>query len=202
MNTNNFAIGDLFRFGWMKTKNHFWFMFLVFVFSSVVAGLGRSPHLLTPLLEIFIQVSYITVILLIVRGATPVFADLFNKYKSYKVFLRFFLATLALFFIIGFGFLLLIIPGIYLLIRLQFVHYLIVDKEDIGVIDAIKMSMQMTKGRFWQLLMFVFASIGMNIVGFLCFVVGLAVTSQVTMIAYGQLYTKLEEAILPVPTTV
>jgi|ERR1700733_345892 len=48
------------------------------------------------------------------------------------------------------GLLLLILPGIYLAIKLSFVPFYIID-TDCGIIDAIKKSYRITTGNFWRI---------------------------------------------------
>lgn len=49
------------------------------------------------------------------------------------------------------GFLLLIIPGIYLLLRLSYL-YPVIANEDVGPIEAIKRSFALTKGNLWEII--------------------------------------------------
>jgi uncharacterized membrane protein len=91
------------------------------------------------------------------------------------------------------GFILLIVPGIILALGLLFSSYLIIDKGK-GPIEAMKESWRITKGHKWQLLLFVLALAGLNILGFLLLLVGLLVTVPVTMLAMVHVYRKLEHA--------
>ena len=50
---------------------------------------------------------------------------------------------------IGIGYMLFIIPGIYLTVKWLFVPYIIVDKK-VGVSNAFKQSSDMVKGRWWE----------------------------------------------------
>mgnify|MGYP007088253054 CR=1 FL=1 len=73
------------------------------------------------------------------------------------------------------GFILLIIPGIYFLLRYHFAPTLVVDKG-MGVMEAFRKSSEMTLNRKWQLLgiyltMF-FVCIGILILGLICLLIG------------------------------
>lgn len=60
--------------------------------------------------------------------------------------------------LVGIGLLLLIVPGLYLIVKFSFVEYLIVDRK-MGMIEAMKESWHMTDGREGTL----FALMGMSI---------------------------------------
>jgi uncharacterized membrane protein len=99
------------------------------------------------------------------------------------------------------GLILLIVPGIYLGLKYQFFSYLIVDKE-LGVLDSLKESSQITQGVKWQLFGFSLALIGINILGALAFGIGLLVTIPLTVVAHVFVYRKLSTRLMLVPVTV
>lgn len=102
----------------------------------------------------------------------------------------FILASLLVMVIVLVGFLLLIIPGIILSLALALTLYLVVDRG-LGPVAAIKESMRLTKGKRLKLLGFTLATVGINILGFLALLVGLAVTIPVSMLAWIHAYRVL-----------
>lgn len=88
------------------------------------------------------------------------------------------------------GFLLLILPGIYLGVRLQFFSYAIIEKG-LGPIEAIKWSWRITKGNFRRCVVFSLYFILRNIIGVLCLGIGLIWTIPMTMIAQAKFYLQL-----------
>jgi uncharacterized membrane protein len=92
-----------------------------------------------------------------------------------------------------FGIFLLVIPGIYLAIRLQFFGYFIVDKHQ-GPMEALKSSFTITHGIFWQLFTFGLVLAGINIIGFFCLLLGLFVSIPVTGLAVALVYLLLGRA--------
>lgn len=89
------------------------------------------------------------------------------------------------------------IPGIYLIIRLQFYKFFIIDK-DMGPIPALKASWKITKGHFWKLVQYLLAIVLINIIvglfvnkGGIIFLVLLLVTVPVVAIASARLYEML-----------
>ena len=73
-----------------------------------------------------------------------------NIFKLVRQLFTVIFSGILLVIIVGFSFLLLIIPGIFFSCRLGFVPYLVVDQKT-GVFGAIKGSWKMTKGHFWRI---------------------------------------------------
>jgi len=89
--------------------------------------------------------------------------------------------------IVGFGFILLIIPGIFFLCRLAFVPYLVVDHKT-GAFGAIKGSWKMTKGHFWRifLLGLTFYMVGLVIIA-VFIILSLIFGGGVNFLFYGDI---------------
>ncbi len=88
--------------------------------------------------------------------------------------------------------LLLLIPAILLLMRLQFASYYIVDKKmEIG--PALMRSLMITKGYLFYIVLVFLLIILLNIVGLLFAFVGLLFTIPMTMIIIAMLYKSLDE---------
>lgn len=97
---------------------------------------------------------------------------------------------------------LIILPILYMSIRLFFVLCFIVDQES-GATESISQSWTITRGHFWYLFWLFVIILGINILGALAFFVGLLFTiplsSLVLMIAYRQMvnsYTDEEEVLI------
>ena len=87
---------------------------------------------------------------------------------------------------VAIGIFLLIVPGIYLAIRLQFYSAYIVE-EDCGIIESLQKNWDLTKGQGMPLFLLLLAMIGTAIVGCILFFVGLFVA--VPLIYMMQCYT-------------
>lgn len=95
--------------------------------------------------------------------------------------------------LLGFiGILLLIVPGIIIMTRLCFTPFAVVDKG-LGF-DAIKYSWKITKGHFWDIIVFGLYFFFWNIVGLLCLGIGVIWTSTMSQIAFTKFYYELSEA--------
>lgn len=70
------------------------------------------------------------------------------------LFLFFLLANIIVAFGLLFGFLLFIVPGLYLLGRFSLVPMVIADQEERNPIEAVKKNWELTKGNGWSILLF------------------------------------------------
>ena len=117
--------------------------------------------------------------------------DMFSVFNNYwnSVF-----ANLLVAFIIGFGIVLLIIPGIIFACKLAFVPYLIVDKK-MEAVEAVKESWRMTKG--YSLIIFItgFLVIFVAILGLLFFGVGIIVSIIWIRLTFASIYARVSEEI-------
>lgn len=80
------------------------------------------------------------------------------------------------------------LPFIYFGVRLMFVIPLLLEEPDCGLLDAFKMSWEMTKGGFFNLMGFFLLCCVVCLTGFLCLLVGVFVSYVVCMFAYLTLY--------------
>lgn len=151
---------------------------------SIVVSLAFSA------LSLFLEIGFIKIVLKLVDGKKAEFQELW-AYPQY--FVNMVLSSIIYALILVGGFLLLIIPGIYLALRLQFYSFYVVDKNA-GVTDSLKMSWNATKGKTLDIFVFMLLLIGLNILGALALLVGLLITIPVSFVAYTLFYRKLQPA--------
>jgi hypothetical protein len=215
MKHNDFNLEELFMFGWKKTKEHYWFLLGVLAINLVL-NIATSPApFVNAIVSLLLSIATVSVLLQVVNGHVPVYKDLLKPFQNYKITWHYFLGALLIIcaFALCFGVIALLFlpfmsfPGhtplailslvivicaaVYAIIRLQFFKYFIVEDENTGPIEAMKKSIAITKGQFWDLFVFLFAIAAINLIGLLVVVVGLLVTVPVTLIAYTYLYKKL-----------
>ena len=109
-----------------------------------------------------------------------------------KLFLHAILASLVAGVLIFIGFLLLIIPGIYLSLAFAPLMYLVIDQK-LGPVDAVQRCWELTKGNRGWLFLFGLASFGINMLGMLALGIGLFVTVPLTWLATADVYRQLTE---------
>jgi len=120
-------------------------------------------------------------------GEEAKFSDLISQYK---LFFRYLFASFIYGLITFLGFILLIVPGIILLIRLGFFDYLIIDKNS-KIIESLKRSWEITKGNTWNLFLLYFLFALINILGAFALIVGLFWSIPTTVVARTFVYRKL-----------
>lgn len=152
-------------------------MILVEIPADIFSGLGNVSHGFTGMgylytLFVVVPVSYGLWYLLLraVRGERPAVSDLFVPFgRQYwaclKSYLLFIICCAA-------GFLLFIIPGIIVSIRLSFMPFLVVD-EEMSALQALKESWRRTRGHSWRIFGLYLLALPVALAGLLLLIVGI-----------------------------
>lgn len=197
----DFSNIELIKKGWGATKSNVVILLkiaLVFILVSIVVNLidiasSHNPGIVglvgifNTVISTILEIGLITIGLSIVDGKTPKFEDLYSHYNR---FLEFFLTSLLMGVIVVIGFILLIIPGIYFMVKYQFTLFNVVDKK-LAYMKALNASSEMVKGRWMRVFMFDLGLIGLNILGLLALGVGLLITIPTSFFAGLYLYRRL-----------
>lgn len=194
MTHNDFTTKELLRFGWDKTKQYFWFLFIVSIAYIVLQAITSHIPVISTLVSMGLSIAVMGLTLAITAGHAPKLEQLLKPFETYKVAWHYLLASILYMFVVAIGLILLVLPGIYIAIRLQFYGYFIVEHKEMAVIDTLKKSMEITTGKFWKLFGFIVVIIGLNILGAIALGVGLFVTLPMSAIAYTLLYKKLTDS--------
>lgn len=200
MTTKAFSKKEALQLGWntMKTNVGFFIGLLLIVWAiSVIPGIINNFVKVTAValivaivfrfIQWFLEIGLIKISLAFVDGRTPVLPELFSGKEVYWKYVG---GTVLYGLIVFGGILLLIVPGIIWSIQFFFYSYLIVEKG-MSPIDALKASSAMTKGHKWELFLFGLVTLGVNLVGALCLLVGLFATVPTTLVALASIYRKL-----------
>ena len=83
------------------------------------------------------------------------------------------------------------IASVYLALKYHFVLVLVIDKEEMGIREAFKVSAKMTEGVKWKLVGLCFMTLLLIILGAIVFVVGVLATFPTAILAYLSIYRKL-----------
>lgn len=198
---NTFSISEALAFGWETFKKNVSFFVIVLVVLAVVQGVGAYISLFfkeEPMLGLVLNLVFVFASMIVSLGVMRMTLDLvdgkkpnFNDfYQQYPLLLKYIGTGIIQGLIVFAGFLLLIIPGIYLSVKLGFSSYVVVDKK-VGPFDAIKSSYEMTKGNWWNIAFLGLVSFFICLAGVLALLVGLFVAIPVTTLAYAYVYRKL-----------
>lgn len=191
-----FKIGNKIKEAWPLYKEHLGTFLLMMIITMVVQSIGSSKDN-----WVFAVISYIVSLLLAYvwtrfalglidkkvinpfsREAFPPFSQFWNLFKTIILY------SLC---VMG-GFILLIIPGFYIIGRLLFAIYLSVEKNQ-GAIVTIKEAWKMTEGYGWKLFWKSFV-IGLFIIlGFIAFIIGLFITYPIGIIVMAMMYREFSK---------
>ncbi|MCK8825939.1 hypothetical protein [Fuchsiella alkaliacetigena] len=204
MKSRSFSKGEAISFGWDLTKENLgFFIILSIIYFAVlyiplfIAGavmevnysLGIVLQVIDYILDIIVYLGFIKIAFKFYDDEEVSYGDLFSQSH---LFFKFIGGMILYVLISGIGFILLIIPGVILAIKLFFFDYFIIDK-DYGVIESLKESYALTKGVKFNLFLFFLMLTGINILGLLFLLVGLLVTFPMSMLATVYVYRKLVE---------
>lgn len=206
MDAQKFTIGDSFSFGWAKMKHYFRFFFTVLVISTVLAILGQvvdrfqgdtasNTWLAIELISVGVSI-FIGAILKIglIKSELAVSLEKDPSARFFKpdilLMVKLGLLYIVMMVILAISFLLLVIPGLYIAIRLQYAYMAAVD-HGYWPFRAISASWKITRGSWWDLLLFKITCIAANILGGLALLVGLFASIPTTRIASAHVYRRL-----------
>lgn len=206
MTTVTFSIKTLLSTAWKLFTKH-WVVLIGAMVISVIFNnipniiLGNDSQiasLLSYLVSIFFMAGMLRIMLTAVDGKTPEFSHLFSEGKS---FLRLLGTAILVNIAVIVGLILLVIPGIYVGIRLFFALTLVVDKG-LGPIAALQESWRMTEGNVFHLLKLWLVFIGLTILGVLALIVGLLVAMPVATLLITAVYRAFSPLGVPLETEV
>lgn len=201
---NKFSKSEAIKFGWKLTNSNLSFfavvlaiVLLINLISFLVSKLSEQSQLTNSLVGVFfwiietiVSMGLIKIALEFVKNQKPKISDLYTYYSEVRLFVNYIIGSFLSGIIIFIGFLLLVVPGIILAIKLQFVSYLIIDKN-LGPIEAIKKSWEITENQVWNLFLFGLLLGLINLAGVLALIIGLFWTIPTTSLATAFVYKKL-----------
>ncbi len=196
-------ISDLFHKAWKSLKAQIWVL-VGLVIGYIIISLLINAFIPTPsngnigIAGIVIMLISLLFYLIFTLGYTKnLFQALdgeepqFSAYgqMSRKIFTYLF-ASLIYGIIVIIGLILLLIPGIYLILRLQFYPMSIVE-ENTGVIESLKRSWEITRGSERQLFFLMLAILGIVILGHLALLIGVFIAIPLTGLMSCYAFRKL-----------
>lgn len=147
------------------------------------------------LLEWIVELGVLAVFLKLVDSSETSVGDIFKNWD--KVF-AYVVGTVLFGIVVVIGLILLIIPGIYFGLRLQFYAYLIIDKG-LSPFEALSESYNLTRGFTFDLLILAFIQIFVGIFGLLFFIIGIIPAIGYLYVVNAMVYRSLIEEDGPIP---
>ena len=166
--------GPISVFQW-KVDSFAWFLVPLAFFGIIYGVFVAGP----------IQYGANWVFLKAVRGERIEVRDIFVVFQ--RNYWNAVIANIVVSIIVGLGFVMLIVPGIIFACRLAFVPFLVVDRE-MDVMDALRVSWDMTRGYGWQIFLMGLLAIPVVIIGLICLIVGVFVSVMWISAAFATMY--------------
>ena len=201
MSDITFSISELIQDAWFKFKEKPFFWILITIISIVVGyfgdyGLSVDPEsfeasfttiqgFLISIVSLYLSASITLIYIKYMRGESVSFNDLLGV--DLNKFIHYVLAVLVSGILMLLGFILLIFPGFYVMARLMFVQYLVLDRNQ-SFSEAITTSFNMSEGHVLDFISFMFAMAFLVILGFLSLVFGVLIAIPISSLATAKLY--------------
>lgn len=196
-----FSISEVCSTSWQRLKSQIWvlagLMIGIVIISIIVNVCTAFAHgsvvgsiianLIGALVSGFLALGYIKNIFQALDGDEPQISA--YRQEARKI-ITYFVANLLLGIITVVGLVLFIIPGIYLLLRLQFATAFIVE-EDAGIMESLKRSWEITRGQEIPLFLLMLAMIGFLLLGLIVFIIGVFVAAPYVYMIYCYTFRKL-----------
>ena len=196
-----FSISELIQDAWSKFKEKPGFWIFITIISVAVGyfgdyGLSIDPEsfeasftsvqgFLMSVVSLYFSASITLMYIKYMRGESVSFNDLMGV--NFNKFIHYILSVLVSGILMLFGFILLILPGFYIMARLIFVQYLVLDKN-LSFWEAITTSFNISEGHVLDLISFMFAMAFLVILGLLSLVFGILIAIPVSSLATAKLY--------------
>jgi membrane-anchored glycerophosphoryl diester phosphodiesterase (GDPDase) len=195
-----FSITDAVRYAWTMFKGNPW-LYAGLAFLAVVFNLNQNMfehHIVVDILLIFCAVVWgyvwLSVGLATIDQKREVltFKTLRTHLPSFRQLFTFIITSIVSGILTLVGFILLIIPGFYVAVRLWFTNMTLVDKKE-GIEASIRYSWDLVKGGvFWTVFLTMITCGVLMLVGVILFGVGVLVTYPLTLLIMAKLYRDLE----------
>lgn len=202
---NLFTITEALSFGWNTFKKNWQFLVIVTAIYLVVniipdllnkatkdslPGINYLINVLGWIASWVIEIGGLVIALKIIDHKVPKIEDL---YTHTNLLFNYIVTNLMLGFIVIFGLIFFIVPGVYLALRFCFAINLVIDKK-MSPVDSLKESTKLTEAIKLKLLGFSLATIAIIILGSLAFGIGALIAIPVTILADMYIYRKLSPA--------
>lgn len=196
-----FSIKESFKKGWDLFTRHWVVLLLlgmIFLVLSIVQNAFDKDMSGWDPVSFIVFVAALVVQILVQIGAMKILLDMvdgkpveINKlFSNSKIFWKYAAVSIITSIIVMAGFILLIIPGLYLISRFGFNTFALIDKN-LGIKESFEASTRITEGVRMKILGLMLVMVAINVLGALALGIGLIVTVPVTALAWAYVYRTL-----------
>lgn len=175
------GVGQLFDRAWGSIKNNLALVLGLSLVGALAAVALNFIPVVGGFFSTIIVVGYLACLLRLRLGQAFGFADFFWSFTNMNRFLNTMLATFLAGFAILIGTIFLLLPGIWIYTALAFSNIFLVRNDTDGI-TALRQSYDLVKGYWWYTFGIVLFISLLNILGALCFMVGLLVSMPLSML--------------------
>jgi uncharacterized membrane protein len=192
-------VGRIYGFAWKQMWKYFLPLFLVsiiYVVLQMPLGVMQDEPEDVNIFAALLGIGYFFLFLPVISyGASYMFLktmreekfEIREMFSGFNNYLNVILANLLVSAIVGFGIILLIVPGILMACRLAFVPYLVMDKG-LEPIAAVERSWEMTRGYGWKIFGMGVLAVFIIIAGLLLLFVGIFFAAMWVSAAFATIY--------------
>ena len=188
-------IGDYIGTGWETFKKNpggfVGFTLVVFLINVAIAKINQSASPVGTLISLLVSgplnAGFLIVAFKLLKNRATTFGDFFRGFNN---FLPLFLVSLVSSVMIGIGFVLLLLPGIYLAVAYTFALPLVLEKK-MNFWDAMEFSRKLISKNWFSFFGFAFVLVLVNLAGGLLLGFGLLVTIPLSVCAIAAAYADI-----------
>lgn len=198
---SKFTISEVLQASWAALKSQIWILVGLFIGFTILSGvfsLLLAPamtsytamiigNLIFCAISLVFTLGYMKNLFQTLDGDEPQFSAYGQQASKIGTY---FVAGLIYGILVFIGTIFLIIPGIYISLRLQFFMPFIVE-ENAGITDSLKKSWDITKDQVLPLLILMLVIIGISILGIILFGVGMFIAFPLVMLMQCYVFRKL-----------
>lgn len=195
-------IAEILSASWNALKSQIWILvgllvgmiILISVFSMLLMPSMKTitgiliADVIMLVIGLVFRLGYVKNLFQALDGEEPQFSAYGQQARKIGTY---FVAEVLFSLVVIVGLALLVIPGIYLMLRLMFFETLIVD-EDAGILESLRRSWQLTEGQVMPLFLLFLVILGLTLLGLLLLGVGIFITWPLAMMMVCYAFRRLK----------
>lgn len=196
-----FSIQGALKEAWVLFKKHAWFFLLAALVNFIISFVSNGKRvpvavaIVGTIASLIWAIVWMKIALAAADGKEEKlsFAAIKEMLPSWQQAVGIIGLAIVIGLVVICGFILLIIPGLYIAFRLGLANFVFVD-QNLGIKGSIKHSWHMTKGKiFWTVVLVTLTAALLYILGLIVFGVGILVTYPLGMILMAKFYRALSK---------